>query len=256
MSSAKFAKIDAEYADQLETLTESQKAVLGLPYHPLDPTLIRAKNRVRRIINKFNMPVEPVDPPEGATIEDMLSGDFYGAERKGLLRELFGITDDEWAIPIIEPPFQCDYGYNVKWEKNAWWYANFGLVLLDVAEIKIGSGVLFGPNCQLFGGTHSVSLVERDAMRGRALPISIEDDCWIGGGVTVMAGVTIGQGCTIGAGSVVTKDIPAFSIAVGSPARILRSLTDEEIGEKRKATRAQTGWVEDVAAAIHDQTQA
>ncbi|KAE8223122.1 hypothetical protein CF319_g3794 [Tilletia indica] len=255
-TSERFAKIDAEYADRIATMTEAQKALAGLPYLPLDSELVRAKNRARRLTNKFNasLATDVDDPPVGATLEELLQFDFAGPERTACLRELFGRPDEEYKMPAIEPPFQVDYGVNVKWEKGSWWYANFGLVLLDCAEIRIGNAVAFGPNCQLYGGTHSVSLVEREAILGRALPITIGDECWLGGSVVVMAGVTIGQGCTIGAGSVVTKDIPAFSIAVGNPARVLRSLTDEEVGAKRKASLL-TARYGDVASAILTQTQ-
>ncbi|KAE8223123.1 hypothetical protein CF319_g3793 [Tilletia indica] len=256
MASAKLAKIDAEYADRLASLNETQKSLAGLPYHPMDPVLVRGRLKARRIVNKFNTsPANPDDPPEDATLEDLLKFDFPGKERTGYLRELFGIKDQDWTMPTVEPPLQVDYGVNVKWDKGSWWYANFGLVLLDCAEIKIGNAVLFGPNVQLYSATHSVSLAERDTLLERALPISIEDDCWLGGGVLVMAGVTIGEGCTIGAGSVVTRDVPAFSIAVGNPARVVRSLTEAEIGAKRKASQ-NTARFEDVASTLHTQTKA
>ncbi|CAD6887332.1 unnamed protein product [Tilletia controversa] len=254
MASAQFAKIDAEYADRLTTLTETNKSLTGLAYHCMDPALVRSRLRARRIVNKFNTsPANPEDPPEDATLQDLLTFDFSGKARAAHLRDLFGI-DESWTMPTIEPPLQVDYGVNVKWDKGSWWYANFGLVLLDCAEIKIGSGVLFGPNCQLYAATHSVSLVERDTMLERALPISIEDDCWLGGAVLVMAGVTIGQGCTIGAGAVVTKSIPPYSIAVGNPARVVRTLTDAEIGEKRVAARNKAPFG-DVAATLASQTR-
>jgi len=255
MASAKFAKIDADYADKLAGLDEMRKAILGLPYHPFSPPLVRARLKARRLINRYNTSQpNPEDPPEDATTEDLLKFDFSGKERTAILRELFEV-DETWTMPVIEPPFNVDYGSNVKWNKDHWWYANFGLCLLDCSEIHIGNAVLFGPNCQLYGATHSVSLVERDTMLERALPIRIGDDCWMGGNVCIMAGVTIGEGCTIGAGSVVTKDIPPFSIAVGNPARVVRKLTDEEIGIKRQASQ-NTAQFEDVAVKVHAQTQA
>ncbi|KAK0549233.1 hypothetical protein OC846_003389 [Tilletia horrida] len=250
MAAAKFAKIDKEFAERGSSLTETDKMLNGVAYNALDPALVRARLRARRIVNKFNTsPANPDDPPEDATIESLATFDFSGKERSGYLRQLFGIEDETSPMPIIEPPLQVDYGTNVKWEKGASWYANFGLVLLDCAEIRIGNGVLFGPNCQLYAATHSVSLVERDTTLERALPITVGNDVWFGGGVLVMAGVNIGEGCTIGAGAVVTKDIPPFSIAVGNPARVVRSLTDDEIGAKRVASRDQTKFVQ-VAASV------
>lgn len=70
---------------------------------------------------------------------------------------------------------------------------------------------------------------ERRAHRGHEFTgsVVIGDDCWIGAGVIILAGVTIGTGCTIGAGSVVKANIPPFSIAVGVPARVIRSAKQE-----------------------------
>lgn len=84
--------------------------------------------------------------------------------------------------------------------------------------------MLFGPNVSLFSATHDTSVASRRNLVEYALPITIGDDCWIGGNTTVMPGVTIGKGCTIGAGSVVTKDVPEFSVAVGVPAKVIKKL--------------------------------
>lgn len=85
---------------------------------------------------------------------------------------------------------------------------------------------MFGPNVSLYTPLHPLSPEERNGLKGRewAKPISIGADCWIGGSVTVLPGVTIGEGCTVGAGSVVTKDIPARSVAVGNPARVIKTI--------------------------------
>lgn len=82
----------------------------------------------------------------------------------------------------------------------------------------------------IYCGTHTTALPERQAGFERALPVSIGRDSWIGGGVSIMAGVNIGKGCTIGAGSVVTRDIPDFSVAVGVPAKVVKTLQGEERG--------------------------
>ena len=106
---------------------------------------------------------------------------------------------------------------------------------MDCNKITIGSNVLIAPNVQLYTATHPIDLDERLApfetedgikrvRRTYALPITIEDGCWIGGGVIILPGITIGYGSVIGAGSVVTKDIPDDSIAVGNPAKVIKNL--------------------------------
>lgn len=98
------------------------------------------------------------------------------------------------------------------------------LVILDCGLVTIGNRVLFGPFVSIFAATHETEVQSRRDGIEYAKPVSIGDDCWIGGNVTIMPGVTIGKGCTIGAGSVVTKDIPDFSVAIGSPARVVKKV--------------------------------
>ena len=101
---------------------------------------------------------------------------------------------------------------------------NYNCVILDCALARIGSRTMFAPGVQLLTATHETSVNSRRYGGGTQLakPIFIGEDCWIGAGVLVLPGVTIGDGCTIGAGSVVSKDIPAYSVAVGSPCRVVR----------------------------------
>ena len=106
---------------------------------------------------------------------------------------------------------------------------------IDCNKITIGSHVLIASNVQIYTATHPIELSERLIpgwtpdqaayfCRTYALPVTIEDGCWIGGGVIILPGVTIGKGCVIGAGSVVTKNIPADSLAVGNPCRVIREI--------------------------------
>lgn len=117
----------------------------------------------------------------------------------------------------IEPPFFCDYGYNIHAGEKV--FFNFNCVLLDVMPIRIGSNVLFGPNVQIYTATHPLDAFERRKGPEFAKPTTIGDDCWVGGGVIISSGITIGDRCVLGAGAVVTKDIPADTIAVGNPAK-------------------------------------
>ena len=136
-----------------------------------------------------------------------------------VLEELLGSVAPDVHI---KPPFFVDYGEYIT--MGAGTFANFGLMALDVAPITIGKDVLLGPNVQLLTPTHPVDIELRRAKYEAAKPIVIHDNAWLGGGVIVLAGVTIGENSIIGAGSVVTKDIPANMVAVGNPARVVRTI--------------------------------
>lgn len=148
--------------------------------------------------------------------------------------QTISIFDDEYrtiiedlipGIPkdtVICPPFHCDHGNGIIIGKNS--FLNYNCVLLDGGYIRIGNNVLIGPNCQLYTPHHPMNYVDRREKKETASPITIGDDCWLGGNVVVCPGVTIGERCIIAAGSVVTKDIPADSLAAGNPAVVKKSL--------------------------------
>jgi acetyltransferase-like isoleucine patch superfamily enzyme len=100
------------------------------------------------------------------------------------------------------------------------------VTILDCGRVTIGARVMIGPNVSIFASTHETDVQSRREMIEYAMDVAIGNDCWIGGNATILPGVTIGRGCTIGAGSVVTKDIPEFSIAVGFPARVVRRVDE------------------------------
>jgi len=140
-------------------------------------------------------------------------------ERAKILKELMGeIKEPYW----IEPPFKCSYGSHVKIGKGL--YANFNLVILDDADVTIGNNVLFGPNVVLATAGHPENNVERAKGMQYSLPIVIGNGVWIGANVTINPGVTIGDNVIIGSGSVVTKDIPANSVAYGAPCKVRRQV--------------------------------
>ena len=122
----------------------------------------------------------------------------------------------------IRPPLRVDYGHNITIGDGSW--VNFGLTALDVAPIVIGQDVLIGPNCSLYTAIHPTEPRPRRAKWESAAPITLEDNVWLGGSVVVCPGVTIGENSIIGAGAVVTRSVPANSIAVGNPARVIRAL--------------------------------
>jgi len=142
-----------------------------------------------------------------------------GAARRGILRQLLGSMGDGTEI---RPPFYCDYGYQTHIGERS--FANFGLMALDVARITIGDDVQIGPRVQLLTATHPLAPGPRRDKWESAAPIAIGHNVWLGGGVIVCPGVTIGDDTVVGAGSVVTRDLPAGVLAVGAPARVLRSL--------------------------------
>ena len=123
---------------------------------------------------------------------------------------------------LIEPPFYCDYGYNIEAGEN--FYANFSCILLDTNKIIIGDNVMFGPNVQIYTASHPLNAKERITGLELAKPITIGNNVWIGGGAIVCPGVIIGNNTTIGAGSVVTKNIPDNTLAAGNPCKVIRNL--------------------------------
>lgn len=120
------------------------------------------------------------------------------------------------------PPFHCDHGHGIRLGEGV--FVNYGCVMLDSGLITIGNHTLIGPNCQLYTPQHPTDYVARRKTQETAHPITIGDDCWLGGSVVVCPGVTIGDRCIIAAGSVVTHDIPADSMAAGVPAKVKKSL--------------------------------
>ncbi|MGI4885190.1 MAG: sugar O-acetyltransferase [Janthinobacterium lividum] len=182
-------------------LSEKEKMLAGELYAAGDPVLVQERTRAKQLLHRLN-------------VTEYLITD---AARQ-VLAELVPHAGPNF---YVEPPFHCDYGSNIYCGSNV--YFNVNCVVLDVAKVTIGSNVLFGPGVQLYAATHPLDAVVRRTLElGR--PLTIGDDCWIGGGAIVCPGVTIGAGCVIGAGALVTKDVPAYSLAVGNPARVIKNL--------------------------------
>lgn len=122
----------------------------------------------------------------------------------------------------IHPPFCCDYGENITIGENI--FINFNCSILSCAKVEIGDNCWIGPNVQIYTAIHPVEPKKRNTGIGSAKPIKIGKDCWLGGGVIILPGVEIGEGSTIWTGSVVTKNIPPNSIAVGNPCKVIRKI--------------------------------
>jgi maltose O-acetyltransferase len=139
--------------------------------------------------------------------------------RDALLRELLGGVGDG---VVIRPPFRCDYGRYIS--IGAGTFVNYDCVMLDVAPIGIGAACQIATCVQLLTATHPVDPTPRRHGWESGKPITIDDNVWLGGGTIVCPGVTIGADTVVGAGSVVTRDLPAGVVAVGSPARVIREV--------------------------------
>lgn len=200
------------------------------------PELVEGRFRARRFMHKYNSHF-----PDDATPDSL------AADRETMLEQQFGRVGKN---VFIEPPLNIDYGCNISLGDD--FYSNFkyapstlplylchghpprhtnvlhlppkSLVILDCGMVKIGNRVLFGPFVSIFAATHETGVQSRRDGVEYAKPVSIGDDCWIGGNVTIMPGVTIGKGCTVAAGSIVTRDVPDFSVAVGTPARVVKKV--------------------------------
>ncbi len=182
--------------------SEKEKMLAGEMYNPLCPRLTEEREKTRQLLGEYNRHA-PALPPDA----------------EALLQTILGKAPRD---ACVMPPFFCDYGRNIEVGKG--FFANFGLTVLDEARVKLGDNCLIGPNVSIYTACHPTLPSERNTGKEWALGVTIGDSCWIGGSVTILPGVKIGEGCTIGAGSVVTKDIPPLSVAVGNPCKVIKTL--------------------------------
>lgn len=184
-------------------MTEKEKCRLGLLYDAnYDPELLADREKAKEQLYDYNR----LRPSQQA-------------ERTELLKNLLGKTGESF---IVEPPFACDYGYNIEVGEN--FYANVNLVILDGAKVKIGDNAFIAPNVGIYTAGHPLDASQRNRGLEYAYPVTIGHNVWIGAGAIILPGVTIGDNVVIGAGSVVTKNIPAYSLAVGNPCRVIRKI--------------------------------
>ncbi len=181
---------------------EGKKMLAGMVYDATDPELLRQLDLCKAAIHDYNR-LNPL-------MHDELTA---------LLKNLLGKTGEKITI---NQPFYCDYGCNI--EVGERFFANFNFTVLDEAMVRIGDDVFIGPNVSIYTACHSTDPIKRNTRQEWAEPVTIGNNCWLGGSVTILPGVTIGDNVTIGAGSVVTKDIPSNTVAVGNPCKVIKRI--------------------------------
>lgn len=183
-------------------MTEKEKMIAGDLYAPSDLQLVKDRRQARILFGSYNS-----TPPDDVE------------KRKELLQELF----NQRSVNLyIEPPFYCDYGYNIELGENV--YMNFNCCILDVSLVKIGNNTMFGPNVQIYTATHPLEHKARNSGFEYAKPITIGNNVWVGGNAIICPGVTLGNNVVVGAGSVVTKSFPDDVFIAGNPARIIKTI--------------------------------
>lgn len=184
-------------------MTELEKQSRCEEFWNLDPQIAEAKRRARRLSQELNsIPVEDA------------------SALKRIVKELFAECGTDL---YLKPPLYCDFGYNIHIGSNV--TINYQCVFLDAAPVVIGDNCFIGPMCGFYTVSHPLDVQRRNDGYVTGSPIILKRNIWIGGSSTILPGVTIGENSVIGAGSVVTKDIPANVVAVGNPARVIRSLS-------------------------------
>ncbi len=209
-------------------MTEKEKMLAGKLYDPADAELLALRERAHALSKRYN-----------DTLETELE------ERAEILRQLVPSLGKN---SYLQGPLQFDYGCFTAFGRNS--YVNFNFTCLDCAPVTIGENVFMGPNVSLLTPVHPLRWQERNLYRRAdgaltdreyAKPITIENNCWLAGNVTVCGGVTVGAGSVIGAGSVVTRDIPAGVFAAGVPCRVIRPITDTDRMEESKTEQTDGG---------------
>lgn len=181
---------------------QKERMLAGELYIADDPEIAADQLRAARLTERYN-----ATPAEDQPARD------------ALLKELLAEVGED---VVVRQPLRADYGYQTTVGPRT--FANWGLILADVARITIGADVQIGPNVQLLTPTHPLEPGPRRDKWEAAEPITLGDNVWLGGGVIVCPGVTIGENTVVGAGAVVSRDLPANVVAVGNPARVIRTL--------------------------------
>ncbi|MFD1672349.1 sugar O-acetyltransferase [Agrilactobacillus yilanensis] len=181
---------------------EKKKFLAGEDYQILDPELAADETRARRLCRMLN------ELDDGAV-----------AEKTAVIKDLFGSVGKR---PYIQPNFRCDFGYNIHVGDN--FLCNYDGVILDSAPVTIGDNCLLAPHVQIYAAYHPFNPVDRGNMIGKAKPVTLGNDVWVGGGSAILPGVTLGNNVIVGTNSTVTKSFGDNVVIAGSPARVIRHL--------------------------------
>lgn len=184
----------------MSSRSEKEKMLAGEPYNILDPDLEAEREKARKLLRLYNL-TEAVP------------------ERQAILRQLLGQIGHN---SIIESPFYCSYGQNIHVGDHV--YLNVLCTILDCNEVHIGHHVMIGPAVQIYTAAHLLQAEARIQGWEVAKPIVIEDHVWLGGGAILLPGVRIGRNAVVGAGAVVSRSVPANTIVVGNPARVIKEI--------------------------------
>ena len=185
-------------------MKNTERRDLQLPYIS-DDEVFEEQKRARKLTQELNT----ADRSDFETL-------------KRIVKELLGKSEDAF----INPPFYCDYGTNIEVGKN--FFANYNCTILDVAKVIIGDNCQMAPNVAIYTAGHPVHPDTRNTAYEYGIEVTIGDNVWIGGNTVICPGVHIGSNTVIGAGSVVTKDIPDWTIAAGNPCRVIREITEAD----------------------------
>ncbi|KAJ6440415.1 rhamnolipids biosynthesis 3-oxoacyl-reductase [Purpureocillium lavendulum] len=222
------AQLALSHSGYPQRRTQKEEMLSGRHYYPFDKELCLERERCAVACWRFNNLTTP--PTHGVSPD----------ERARLFLEILQPRDPVRVSPTeaspvtnvgrvgrhvaVETPFTCDYGYNITIGHHV--VIGRNCTINDVCEVKIGDNCVIGPNVSIFTASLPTDPKKRQGGQGPQFgrSITIAQDCWIGGGAIILPGRTIGKGSTVGAGSIVTKDVPPFTVVAGNPARVLRGI--------------------------------
>jgi len=186
--------------------SQKEKMLAGDLYIAHDPELREDFKKAKKLVRDFNKTTEEDTP-----------------KRQEIIKNLFKKVGKG---TYLEPPFYTDYGCNTVIGDN--FYANYECIILDIANVKIGDNVMFGPRVSIYTAGHPIDSVVRNELFEYGKPIEIGNDVWVGGNVVFNPGVKVGNNVVIGSGAIVTKDIPDGVVAAGNPCKVIRAINDED----------------------------